>query len=159
MNILSTVGLAVALAITVTSASASGDDELLQGTWKTVEATLGGQPLPPAALQGITLKISGNAYEVTVAGEPETDRGTMQLHSGSNPKTMTIIGLDGPNRGKTFPSIYEIKGDMLRVCYDLSGTKFPIEFKSVKGTQLYLATYERKTGTDSSQKQPAPSRR
>jgi len=31
----------------------------------------------------------------------------------------------------------------LRVCYDLSGTAFPKEFKAPKGTRLYLVGYRR----------------
>ena len=34
---------------------------------------------------------------------------------------MTITGTEGPNRGKTFPAIYELKDDTLRICDDLSG--------------------------------------
>jgi len=61
----------------------------------------------------------------------------------SEPKGMTITDTAGPNQGKTFPAIYELKGDTLRICYDLSGAKRPTEFKTVAGTQLYLVTYTR----------------
>ena len=44
---------------------------------------------------------------------------------------MTITGTEGPNHGRTFPAIYELKGDTLRICYDLSGAKRPTEFKSI----------------------------
>ncbi len=44
----------------------------------------------------------------------------------------------------SFPCIYELEGDTLRVCYDLSGKKRPGEFKTAEGTQLYLVTYTRK---------------
>ena len=57
---------------------------------------------------------------------------------------MAITGMDGPNRGGTFPAIYEFKGNTLRICYDLSGAKGPTEFKSTAGTRLYLVTYRRK---------------
>jgi uncharacterized protein (TIGR03067 family) len=56
---------------------------------------------------------------------------------------MSITGTNGPNLGKTFPAIYELKGDTLRICYDLSGEKFPTDYKSVEGTKLYLVTYKR----------------
>jgi hypothetical protein len=42
-----------------------------------------------------------------------------------------------------FPAIYELDGDTLRICYDLSRTKRPAEFKTLPATQLYLVTYER----------------
>jgi uncharacterized protein (TIGR03067 family) len=57
---------------------------------------------------------------------------------------MIITGTEGPNIGKTYPAIYELKGDLLRICYDLSGVKHPTEFKSIAGTKLYLVTYNRK---------------
>jgi uncharacterized protein (TIGR03067 family) len=57
---------------------------------------------------------------------------------------MIITGTEGPNHGKTFPAIYELKGGTLRICYDLSGAKRPTEFKTSAGTQLYLVTYNRK---------------
>jgi uncharacterized protein (TIGR03067 family) len=54
-----------------------------------------------------------------------------------------VIGTEGPNQGKTFPAIYELNGDTLRICYDLSGAKRPAEFKTIAGTKLYLVTYSR----------------
>ncbi|HXR07390.1 MAG TPA: TIGR03067 domain-containing protein, partial [Candidatus Acidoferrum sp.] len=71
------------------------------------------------------------------------DRGTYTLDSTSTLKSLTITGTEGPNRGKTFPAVFELNGDTLRICYDLSGAKRPTEFKSVAGTQLFLVTYIR----------------
>jgi uncharacterized protein (TIGR03067 family) len=95
-----------------------------------------------AVLRIISLKLDDGKYEVFVGGEP--DRGTYTLDSATKPKSMIISGTDGPNSGKTFPAIYEFKGDTLRICYDLSGAKFPTEFKSIAGTRLYLVTYNRR---------------
>jgi hypothetical protein len=63
------------------------------------------------------------------------------------PKTDCFPGCrstEGANQGKTYPAIYELKGDTLRICDDLSGAKRPSEFKTVEGTRLYLVTYDRK---------------
>jgi uncharacterized protein (TIGR03067 family) len=58
---------------------------------------------------------------------------------------MTIKSTEGPNKGQTFLAIYEMKdAGSLRVCYDLSGTDFPKEFKAPKGTRLYLVGYRRR---------------
>ena len=72
------------------------------------------------------------------------DKGTYTLDSANKPKGMTVNGTEGPNKGKSFPAIYEFSGDTLRICYDLSGTKCPTEFKSTAGTKLYVVTYNRK---------------
>ena len=117
----------------------------LDGVWKPVAATLGGQPLPPALLDTITLKLDGESYEVTVGEQP--DKGTSKLDTSVLPNRMSITSVDGHNRGKTFLAILEIKdADNFRVCYDLSGKQYPTEFKSTEGTQLYLVSYTRKKG-------------
>ena len=122
----------------------SADEKAHEGVWKPIAAVLGGAKLPPPALKAITLKITGNNYEVTVEGEKEPDKGTCMLDTNSNPKRMIIKGTEGPNRGKTFLAIYEMKdASSMRVCYDLSGTAFPKEFKAPKDTQLYLVGYRR----------------
>lgn len=119
----------------------------LDGIWKPIGAVLGGGRLPKEALDAITLKMNGNNYEVAVQGEKEPDQGTSTLDVTTTPKRMTIISTNGPNRGKTFLAIYEMKDDRsLRVCYDLSGTAFPKDFKAPKGTELYLVGYRRQPG-------------
>ena len=132
----------VGASLNVFAAGPSDDAETVQGTWLPVRAELAGQPMPDIVLKSISLKLAEGKYEVFVGGE--ADRGTYTLDFAAKPKGMTIIGTAGPNNGKTFPAIYELNGDTLRVCYDLSGAKRPGEFKSIAGTQLYLVTYNRK---------------
>jgi uncharacterized protein (TIGR03067 family) len=125
------------------SSLAADDAKSIQGVWKPVTAVLGGKPMPPPVVNAITLKLTNDLYEVTVEGE-RPDNGTVKLDPKASPKKMTITGTKGPNIGKTFLAIYELKGDTLRICYDLSGEKFPTEYKSTEGTKLYLVTYKRK---------------
>jgi uncharacterized protein (TIGR03067 family) len=132
----------VATSLTAQAADESDDHKALQGDWIPVKAELGGQSVPDAVLKTISLKLIKNEYEVLAAGKP--DKGTWTIDSAAKPKGMKIIGVKGPNAGKTYPAIYELNADTLRVCYDLSGTKRPTEFKTSAGTQLYLVTYDRK---------------
>jgi uncharacterized protein (TIGR03067 family) len=118
------------------------DARTIQGAWTPNKAELSGKPLPDAVLTTITLKLDNGKYEASVAGE--LDKGTYTLDSAVKPKGMTVKGTEGPNKGKSFPAIYELDGDTLRVCYDLSGAKRPTAFKSTDGTKLYLVTYKRK---------------
>jgi uncharacterized protein (TIGR03067 family) len=53
-------------------------------------------------------------------------------------------GVDGPNKGKTILAIFEVNGDVLKVCYDVSGRKRPTEFQTKKGTALFLVHYKLK---------------
>lgn len=124
--------------------SANANASTHEGVWKPIAAVLGGARLPKPALHAITLKIDGDTYEVTVEGEKESDKGTCTPDTSTRPKRMTIKSTEGPNAGKTFLAIYEMKNAVsMRVCYDLSGTDFPKEFKAPKGTPLYLVGYRR----------------
>jgi uncharacterized protein (TIGR03067 family) len=117
------------------------DAKTMQGSWTPVKAELAGKPMPDDLLKAIKLKLDGDKYEVTVGATQ--DKGTYTLDAGAKPKRMTIKGVEGPNRDKTLLAIYEISGDTLRVCYDLSGVKHPDEFATAEGTRLYLVTYQR----------------
>jgi uncharacterized protein (TIGR03067 family) len=134
--------LIAAIALTAVAVNAADDSKAMEGTWTPVKAELGGQAMPEPVVKSIVLKIDGDKYEATVAGK--LDRGTYTLDTAAKPKGMTITGTEGPNKGKTFPCIYELDGDTLRVCYDLSGQKAPTEFATTAGTVHYLVTYARK---------------
>src|SRR5689334_18568882 len=131
------------LCLTAVAADAFADVKALQGSWIPVKAELGGQPMSAEILKKITLTLPNRDYEVTITGE-QSDSGTWSIDTSSKPKGMTIVGTKGPNAGKTFPCIYDIKSDTFRICYDLSGAKQPTQFKTATGTKLYLVTYNRK---------------
>jgi uncharacterized protein (TIGR03067 family) len=109
----------------------------LNGEWSLTSMELGGSSLPP---QSLTLINKDGEY--TVKAESE-DKGTVTVDATKSPKTMVIKGWEGPNKGKTFLCIYELSGDELKVCYDLSGKEHPKEFKSKAGTLHMLAKYKR----------------
>jgi len=114
---------------------------MIDGTWLPVEAELGGQKFPDAVLKTLKLTMGDGKYTVMV-GE-QIDKGTIKLEPTTKPKAIDITGTEGPNKGKTFLAIYELTGDTLRICYDLTGKKRPTEFKTVKDTQQFLVSYKR----------------
>ena len=124
------------------SQDAADERKLLQGTWLPTAAELSENPFDEATLKTMKLVVEGDKYTVTVGKSP-FDKGTIKIDPAAKPKTMDIIGTDGPNKGKTFLAIYELNGDTLRVCYDLTGKVRPTEFKTKKGELLFLATYKR----------------
>jgi uncharacterized protein (TIGR03067 family) len=123
------------------SAAAQGEDKSMQGTWQMQTAELAGKEFPEEIRKNTKLVLKGDTYLVTIG--KESDEGKCKVDSGKTPKELDIIGGKGPNQGKTFLCIYELKGDTLKVCYDLSGKGRPKEFKTSPGTQLFLVTYQR----------------
>jgi uncharacterized protein (TIGR03067 family) len=72
--------------------------------------------------------------------------GTVVLDPGKNPKQMKVTSTAGPDKGQTKLGIYEIDGDMLKICFymDDSGTKKrPAEFASAKDSVTSLAVMKR----------------
>jgi len=120
---------------------AKDDVKQMQGTWRPLAAEFAGDPFPDQILKTIKLILKDDRYTALV-GE-KSDEGTYSVDPDKSPKTMDVKGTKGPNEGKTFLTIYELKGDQLRICYDLSGKARPTEFATKKETMLYLVTYRR----------------
>jgi len=131
-------------AAALSSAAMTGEvdeDDAIQGTWLPSTAELAGREFPDEIRKTIKLTIRDGKYTVTVG--KQNDQGTTKLNSSADRKQLDITGVDGPNKGKTILAIYELDGDTLRICYDLSGKNRPTEFKSKPDTQLFLVTYKR----------------
>lgn len=157
------LSLAIAIALSQTiraadkkSSRAAIPDAVAQnGVWIPKAAVRAGTFLQEAAVKDITLMIKDATYEVSVKGEDHSDKGTFTIDTDADPKRMTIKSTEGPNAGKTFLAIYEMKGPgAMRVCYDLSGAAYPKEFKAPKGTDLYLVGYRRQMDPSSGKASP-----
>lgn len=134
-------GAAPQAGATTTNAAADGGGE--QGTWRATSAILAGNAFPKEVVDGITLTITGENYEVLVGGRP--DRGTCQRDESQTPGRMVITGTEGPNTGKTYLAIFEQPSDdELRICYDLSGDGHPGVFESTAENGYFLVTYARR---------------
>lgn len=119
----------------------TNDGDALQGTWLPATAELAGTMFPDEVRKTMKLVIQDGKYTVTVGDV--VDQGTTKVNPAAKPNELDITGTNGPNAGKTILAIYELDGDTLRVCYDLSGKGRPTELKTAEGTQLFLVTYER----------------
>ena len=112
----------------------------LNGEWAVVSMEVAGRKLPDAAAKAIKLVNKDGEYTVTAESD---DKGMFTVDVSKTPKTMTIKGADGPNKGKTFLCIYELNGDEMKICYDLTGKEHPKEFKTEAGKVHMLATYKK----------------
>jgi uncharacterized protein (TIGR03067 family) len=112
--------------------------KMIDGIWQSTSAEMSGKTMPDAVVKTMKLELKDGKYTVG------NDSGTVSVDPGKKPKEMEVKGVQGPNKGKTFLCIYELDGDTMRICYDLSGKSRPKEFKTTEGTQLFLVTYKRK---------------
>ena len=119
--------------------AAADDWKKLAGTWKVDAATLNGDDAK-AMLKDAVLTIEEGKYKLQLG---VTDAGTLAIDPNKKPKQMTITAAEGPNKGKTFPAIYQVDGDALKICYTLVGKEAPKEFKSTPETKTLLVAYKR----------------
>lgn len=114
------------------------DLDLMQGEWAPVQIVGNGQMAPADSFSQVTLKVTGQNYEVSTAGGG--DGGSFDLNTTQNPKAMDITTKDGkPGR-----AIYEISGDTMRVCYAMNDNPRPAEFAAPEGSNHILVVYRRK---------------
>ncbi len=129
-------------ALAVQAADLKEEMKQLNGTWRPKSGEMAGKTMSVEALKAIKLIIADDKYTVTV-GDGGPDRGTVKVDPTKKPKTIDIVGSEGPNKGKTILAIYEVSGDTLKICYDLGGKDRPTDFKTATGTMLFMLTYQR----------------
>ena len=92
------------------------------------------------------LTITKDTYTVVTANGK--DNGKLKIMTETDEKNkemrMDVIGVEGPNKGKTFPAIFKFddKGQ-LHICYDLSEKARPAKYESPKNTLVLLAVYKK----------------
>lgn len=114
----------------------------IEGTWLPFKAELDGQQAPDLALSKICLVIGTEDYSVQFGNET-TDAGSYTLGMATEILTITLVSHSGVNKGRTIPSIYQLVGDRLRICFGLKG-ELPKEFAAGVGSNCYMVTYRRK---------------
>ncbi len=113
----------------------------IEGTWQPIKAELEGDTAPDMALTKLCLVIDASTYAVHFGGEV-SDSGTYTLGIQAEHPSIVLSSTDGNNKGRTIPSIYQLVGDRLRICFGLDGIA-PTEFASPIGSRFYLVVYRR----------------
>ena len=116
-------------------------DKDLDGDWTGVSAFSDGDDLgkPPGGRFVLTVK--GDAITIQIGDETHT--GKAKIDPAKTPKVIDMVPDDGPEKGKTVPGVYEIKGDELRICTAEPDKDRPTEVSSKKGSGWMLITCKR----------------
>jgi uncharacterized protein (TIGR03067 family) len=116
----------------------------LEGAWVPVAASVAGQELLVAELRVKYLVLDGHDYSIIDRSNQIVDSGEYLVNESASPRTIDIVGRDGPNAGRSMLAIFELKDDQLTVCYDLDGDSRPENMQVQEEDQLLLSiTYER----------------
>lgn len=77
---------------------------------------------------------------VVLGGNTRGMQSEFQLGTGDSPNTIPLKLFNNPLAsqgfaGGSFTGIYELSGDKLRVCYDMTGLQYPKNFDAGKGAR------------------------
>jgi uncharacterized protein (TIGR03067 family) len=115
------------------------DSRSWQGTWRLVACTYDGAP-QMADMEWI---VDGDHYTIRLNGESHEDPYTFKL-DGSR-KQIDVFHHETPpgTYGGSLKGIYQINGDSLKVCYDLTGQRYPESFDANRGSRQVLYQFRR----------------
>ena len=122
--------------VCISSINVTAQSNLLNGNWKPVKLEIDGSALPPETFEKQKLIISDSNY--TFIAE-SVDKGIARYKDGK----MDIYGKDGVNNGKHFTAIYKFENEILLICYNLAGDKYPETFETKGKPTYFLATFKK----------------
>lgn len=140
LGLLATLLVGVGLVPLASAADEPNDQKLLAGTWKPLEANLGGNLIDQMLLDTARVAYAGDKYTITIGDKKE--EGSYKLDAAKMPKEMDIFPTSGDNNGKTFFAVYKIDGDNLTICYSITEGVRPESFEPLSNT-LITVKYER----------------
>ena len=116
----------------------------LAGTWKAVSRETDGKKVPDSILKEVVITRDESGKTVIRRGDTVVLESTIKkLDTSKKPKTIDTLHTVGELKGKTVQGIYEIDGDMLRVCMAPPGRERPSEFSAKAGSGNSLVVYTR----------------
>jgi uncharacterized protein (TIGR03067 family) len=103
------------------------------GSWRIVSSEIEGSSAPQDQLKGSRLTFDGKRFMSTEEGR--TSGGTFRVDPSRHPRTIDLIFTEGPEKNKTVLGIYELDGDLCRLCLAPPGQdRRPSQFAGKRGS-------------------------
>ncbi len=119
------------------------DIDLLQGSWSIKSLTMEGQDLPATMFANASIGIQANRFISLGMGTPY--EGTFELNPSTNPRQLNMNFDVGSEKGNVNLCIYELAGDIWKLCIATRGSLRPAAFLSTPGTGIALQVLQRTT--------------
>ncbi len=117
------------------------DIDLLQGSWSIQSLTMEGHNLPSTMFANASIVVQGKRFTSLGIGTPY--EGTLELNSSAIPRQLNMHFDVGPEKGNLNLCIYEIAGDVWKLCIATRGSVRPTAFASIPGSGIALETLQR----------------
>ena len=118
----------------------------MEGTWAFTKLETDGRPMPEAAFSRSRLILDGDRFRMV---SPEaTYEGIFDIDVETQPHTIDIDFVEGPEAGNSSYGIYELRDGDLTICLGFTGVARPTEFVTKPGGGHALETLRRTTAGD-----------
>ncbi len=121
------------------------DIDLLQGSWSIKALMLEGQAMPSVMFANASIVVQANRFVSLGMGTPY--EGTLELDSSTNPHQLNMNFDVGPEKGNVNLCIYELAGDVWKLCIATRGSTRPTAFLSTPGTDIAVQMIQRTTSS------------
>ena len=116
----------------------------LEGTWERVSYLNEGRSLPAEAAVRFTLSLGRDGSYRLHVDERLIVEGKASIDPTQKPKIVDMTPQAGSSKGKPLLGIYELDGDIYRICYAHGGKPRPRSFSAEPGSGQVLIVYRRK---------------
>jgi len=122
---------------------ASAADELkkMEGDWQIAGIEMAGTTVSSNELPKVVVTIKGDTFKVANVGMEAGGRFSINLTE--TPPQIDIHADSGPDQGRTFPGIYELGAETMRICCSRLGRRRPTSFSSGENGNFVLINYIR----------------
>jgi uncharacterized protein (TIGR03067 family) len=114
------------------------DREKIQGSWVAVSGEMGGKKVSEERTKACSVTFQGDTVHLKglVRGE---GKGKFSLDPGKKPKSIDIFIEDEEDTA----AIYELDGDMLKICINAGGRERPKKFTTSADDRFILIVFKR----------------
>ena len=112
----------------------------LEGTWVPQSINVNGKgEVRDAKVNAESFVFKGKSFQRKKDGKTILE-GRLEVDPTQNPKTLDMVVTNRKPAGKSL-GVYELKGDTLKICFDVAGKGRPVEVKA--GVDRSLVVYKR----------------
>lgn len=109
--------------------------EQLKGAWKLIKLEAAGVASNPKFMEKLTFTIGDDTFTLSDGELNSTTKFTLNVTAA--PKHVDITPQEGPQKDKPVPGIYELNGDVLKICFARDGQR-PAAFATKAGDASVL---------------------
>jgi uncharacterized protein (TIGR03067 family) len=121
------------------AADTAEDTKLWQGTWKMDSCIWNGEPQKG----DVAWLVEGDRYRIRMDRQTHEDPYPFQLDATQKHIDVNHHETPKGTYGGKLKGIYEVSGDTLRVCYDLTGSRYPKSFEAGPGSRQVVYQFHR----------------